>query len=45
VLGERDLAQRLADGAREDARPYEWSPEGYADSVREMVYRVLADPP
>jgi glycosyltransferase involved in cell wall biosynthesis len=45
VLGERDLAQRLADGAREDARPYEWSAEGYADSVREMVDRVLADPP
>jgi glycosyltransferase involved in cell wall biosynthesis len=45
VIGERDPAQRLADGAREDARPYEWSPGGYADSVREMVDRVLADPP
>ena len=42
VLRDRELAQRLADGAREDARHQLWSAEGYADSVSRMVDNVLA---
>lgn len=42
VLGDRELAQRLAAGAREDAERQLWSPEGYAASVRRMVDSVLA---
>jgi len=43
VLADRELATRLANRALEDARPYEWSAEGYADSLREMVDRALSE--
>jgi glycosyltransferase involved in cell wall biosynthesis len=42
ILRDRDLAQRLADGAREHAEHRLWSAEGYADSLRRMVDSVLA---
>lgn len=41
VLSDDALAKRLAEGAREDARQYEWTAERYADAMRELVDRAL----
>jgi glycosyltransferase involved in cell wall biosynthesis len=41
VLSDRDLAERLARGAREDAARFESSPEGYARKLRSLVETVL----
>jgi glycosyltransferase involved in cell wall biosynthesis len=43
ILTDRGLAERLAEGASEQARPARWSADSYAQSVREMVDRVLTD--
>jgi glycosyltransferase involved in cell wall biosynthesis len=42
VLSKPDLAERLAGGATRDGQRLQWTPEGYADAVREMVVQVLA---
>ena len=44
LLADRELAERLAQGARETAQHSAWSPAGYADAVRAMVDRVLDAP-
>ena len=44
VLCDREFAERLADGARESAEAARWAPAAYAQSVREMVDRVIAAP-
>jgi glycosyltransferase involved in cell wall biosynthesis len=41
VLADRELAGRLADGARSTGQSATWAPDGYARAVREMVDRVL----
>jgi glycosyltransferase involved in cell wall biosynthesis len=43
VLADRELNERLAAGAREDGERSDWSPESYADALRDMVERVLVD--
>jgi glycosyltransferase involved in cell wall biosynthesis len=42
VLSDRELAERLGRGALEDAGRFHWSPERYADAVRDMVDRAMA---
>ena len=42
VLGDREFAERLAEGARESAETASWAPDAYAQSVRTMIERVLA---
>jgi glycosyltransferase involved in cell wall biosynthesis len=41
VLGDRELAERLASGARESAEPWLATPEEYAARLREAVDRVV----
>jgi glycosyltransferase involved in cell wall biosynthesis len=43
VLGDLPLADRLGHAAAGDAERFRWGPERYADALREMVDRVLAD--
>ena len=42
VLGDREFAERLAEGTRESAETARWAPDAYAQSVRTMIERVLA---
>ncbi len=44
VLGDREFAERLAAGARGSAEAARWAPGAYAQSVREMIDRVIAGP-
>ena len=44
VLGDRKFAEQLADGARGSAEAARWAPGAYAQSVREMIDRVMAGP-
>jgi glycosyltransferase involved in cell wall biosynthesis len=41
VLSDRELAERLGRGALEDAGRFHWSPERYADAVRDLVDRAI----
>jgi glycosyltransferase involved in cell wall biosynthesis len=41
VLSDRELAERLGRGALEDAGRFHWSPERYADAVRDLVDRAM----
>jgi glycosyltransferase involved in cell wall biosynthesis len=41
VLSDRSLAERLAAGALEDGRQAHWTPQAYAQAVRELADRVL----
>jgi glycosyltransferase involved in cell wall biosynthesis len=41
VLTDRDLADRLARGAVQGAQQAQWSPQGWAKAVRDLVDRVL----
>jgi glycosyltransferase involved in cell wall biosynthesis len=43
VLGDRPLADRLGHAAARDAERFRWTPERYADALRELVDRVLSD--
>jgi glycosyltransferase involved in cell wall biosynthesis len=42
VLSDRELAERLGRGALEDAGRFHWSPERYADAVRDLVDRAMS---
>ena len=42
VLSDRELAERLSRGAREDAYRFRWSPERYASAVRDLVYHAIS---
>lgn len=42
VLADRALADRLGRAAAEDAERFRWTPDRYADALRELVDRVLA---
>jgi glycosyltransferase involved in cell wall biosynthesis len=44
VLSDRELAERLSRGALEDAYRFRWSPERYADAVRDLVDRAMSLP-
>jgi glycosyltransferase involved in cell wall biosynthesis len=44
VLGDRRFAEQLAEGARGSAEAARWAPGAYAQSVREMIDRVMAGP-
>jgi glycosyltransferase involved in cell wall biosynthesis len=44
VLSDRELAERLSRGALEDAYHFKWSPERYADAVRDLVDRAMTLP-
>lgn len=41
VLGDRPLAERLGRAAAEDAQRFHWTPDRYANALRELVDRVL----
>jgi glycosyltransferase involved in cell wall biosynthesis len=43
VLGDRPFADRLGHAAARDAERLRWTPERYADTLRELVDRVLAN--
>jgi glycosyltransferase involved in cell wall biosynthesis len=42
VLSDRELAERLGRGALEDAGRFRWSPDRYADAVRDLVDRAMS---
>jgi glycosyltransferase involved in cell wall biosynthesis len=42
VLGDRPFADRLGRAAAEDAEQFRWTPERYANALRDLVDRVLA---
>jgi glycosyltransferase involved in cell wall biosynthesis len=44
VLSDRELADRLSTGALADGKRFQWLPEQYAEALRELVDRALAQP-